>query len=82
MKTTEEILSEYSKEIGLFSDISLEALIASHRRQRVIIRSHIDEQNGLREEYRQRIRDEVLSNEYIKVADIKNMTIQEISNLI
>lgn len=83
---SKNLLKEYSKELGLFSDLTLEELIGSHKHLRELNKNNL-----------QNWREELVSGfemgkaqgytviteqEYIKVSTLREMTIAELANFL
>lgn len=82
MKSNEELLTEYAKEIGLENCFTLQNLIDSHRRLRDMSK---DYRENIQSYYLQAIENgkklgyqTVLEQEYISVEKLKKMTLIEI----
>lgn len=79
-----EMLEEYSRELGV--DTTLAELIESHRELRnkniASIKRSREEESKYVAQAMKRAEEMVLKGDYIRIADLKKMTISELANLI
>lgn len=79
-----EMLEEYSRELGV--DTTLAELIESHRELRnkniASIKRSREEESKYVAQAMKRAEEMVLKGDYIRIADLKKMTLSELANLI
>lgn len=82
MKTVEDILNEYGKEIKYPAELTLEKLITSHRVLRNLQTQNLKKFLEEVEEAKSCARKMVLDSKYVLKSDLKKMTLNEIVYLL
>jgi hypothetical protein len=80
MNAYEKIIA-YGSEFGV-DNLSVDALISSHRSMREAIRSDQKIWLEMLEQARQRAYQQVLDTSWIRIEDLKKMSVQELANLL
>ena len=76
-----EKIASYGREFGV-DNLSVDVLISSHRSMREAIKSDQKLWLEMLEDARQRAYQQVLDTNWIRIEDIKKMSVQELTNLL
>lgn len=76
-----QILEDYSHELGI-NHLSLESLVCSHRALRNDALKTNEEKRKEMERLRKVVQEQAMDETWIKIEDLKSMTLRELSDLI